>query len=52
MLVKNMFLATQKRLGNRETPIFLIQIFNVKDGINFKQNDTNFDLFRLSLENS
>lgn len=50
MLVKNMLLATQKGLGNGETPIFPIQIFKVKDGINLKQNDINYDLFRLSLE--
>lgn len=50
MLVKNMLLATQKGLGNGETPIFPIQIFKVKDGINLKQNDGNYDMFRLSLE--
>lgn len=50
MLVKNMLLATQKGLGNGETPIFPIQIFKVKDGINSKQGDINYDLFRLSLE--
>lgn len=50
MLVKNMLLATQKGLGNGETPIFPIQIFKVKDGINLKQSDVNYDLFRLSLE--
>ncbi|WP_458415467.1 anaerobic ribonucleoside triphosphate reductase [Schinkia sp. CFF1] len=50
ILVKNMLLATQKGLGNGETPIFPIQIFKVKDGINLKQSDINYDLFRLSLE--
>lgn len=50
MLVKNMLLATQKGLGNGETPIFPIQIFKVKDGINFKKGDVNYDIFRLSLE--
>lgn len=50
MLVKNMLLATQKGLGNGKTHIFPIQIFKVKDGINLKQNDINYDLFRLSLE--
>lgn len=49
-VVKNMLLATQKGLGNGETPIFPIQIFKVKDGINLKQGDVNYDLFRLSLE--
>ena len=50
ILVKNMLLATQKGLGNGETPIFPIQIFKVKGGINFKKGDVNYDLFRLSLE--
>lgn len=50
MLVRNMLLATQKGLGNGETPIFPIQIFKVKDGTNLKQSDVNYDLFRLSLE--
>lgn len=50
MVVKNMLLATQKGLGNGETPIFPIQIFKVKDGINMKRGDVNYDLFRLSLE--
>ena len=50
MIVKNMLLATQKGLGNGETPIFPIQILKVKDGINTKEDDPNYDLFRLSLE--
>ena len=50
MLVKNMLLATQKGLGHGETPIFPIQIFKVKDGINSNEADPNYDLFRLSLE--
>lgn len=50
MVVKNMLVATQKGLGNGETPIFPIQIFKVKDGINSKKGDPNYDLFRLSLE--
>lgn len=50
MLMKNMLLATQKGLGAGETPIFPIQIFKVKDGINLQPMDPNYDLFRLSLE--
>lgn len=50
MIVKNMLLATQAGLGNGETPIFPIQVFKVKDGINFNKSDINYDLFRLSLE--
>lgn len=50
ILVKNMLKATQKGLGNGETPIFPIQIFKVKDGINSSKGDINYDLFKLSLE--
>lgn len=50
LLVENMLLATQKGLGNGETPIFPIQIFKVKDGINLNQGEVNYELFQLALE--
>ncbi|WP_188388690.1 anaerobic ribonucleoside triphosphate reductase [Priestia taiwanensis] len=50
MLTKNLLLATQAGLGNGETPIFPIQIFKVKKGINFSKEDINYDLYRLALE--
>jgi ribonucleoside-triphosphate reductase (formate) len=50
MLTKNLLLATQAGLGNGETPIFPIQIFKVKKGINFSKEDVNYDLYRLALE--
>ncbi len=49
MLVKNMLLATESGLGNGETPIFPIQIFKVKEGVNYNEGDPNYDLFELSL---
>lgn len=48
MVVKNLLLATEAGLGNGETPIFPIHIFKVKDGVNYKQGDTNYDLFKLA----
>jgi anaerobic ribonucleoside-triphosphate reductase len=48
MVVRNMLLVTEVGLGNGETPIFPIQIFRVKEGINFNPDDPNYDLFRLS----
>ncbi len=48
MVVKNILLATEAGLGNGETPIFPIQIFKVKEGINYNPEDPNFDLFELS----
>ncbi|WP_077368136.1 anaerobic ribonucleoside triphosphate reductase [Anaerosalibacter sp. Marseille-P3206] len=48
MVVKNVLLATERGLGNGETPIFPIQIFKVKEGINYNPGDPNYDLFKLS----
>ena len=48
LAVKNLLLATEAGLGNGETPIFPIHIFKVKDGINYKDGDPNYDLFKLA----
>lgn len=48
MVVKNVLLATEAGLGDGETPIFPIQIFRVKDGINLNPGEPNYDLFELS----
>lgn len=50
LVVKNLLLATEKGLGNGETPIFPIQIFKVKEGVNYNESDPNYDLFKLSLK--
>lgn len=48
MVIKNLLLSTEEGLGNGETPIFPIQIFKIKEGINYNQEDPNYDLFRLA----
>ena len=48
MIMKSVLLATDAGLGGGETPIFPVQIFKVKDGINTKKGDPNFDLFELA----
>ena len=48
MAIKNVLLATEAGLGHGETPIFPIQIFRVKEGINYHQDDKNYDLFKLA----
>lgn len=48
MVVKNLLNATYAGLGNGETPIFPIQIFRCKHGINFDEGDPNYDLFQLA----
>ncbi|NGP44484.1 anaerobic ribonucleoside triphosphate reductase [Bacillaceae bacterium SIJ1] len=50
MIVRNLLLATQAGLGNGETPIFPIQIFKMKKGVNFFQEDPNHDLYQLALK--
>ena len=48
MVVRNLLFATEEGLGNGETPIFPIQIFRVKEGINYNPKDPNYDLFKLA----
>ena len=48
MVMKNVLLATEAGLGHGETPIFPIQIFRVKEGVNYNPGDPNYDLFRLA----
>ncbi|HML46833.1 MAG TPA: anaerobic ribonucleoside triphosphate reductase [Clostridia bacterium] len=52
MVVRNLLLATQEGLGAGETPIFPIQIFRVKEGINYNPGDPNYDLFQLAMRTS
>jgi ribonucleoside-triphosphate reductase (formate) len=49
MVMRNLLLATEEGLGGGETPIFPIQIFRVKEGINYNPGDPNYDLFRLAI---
>lgn len=48
MVSRNLLLATERGLGNGETPIFPILIFKIKEGVNFNPGDPNYDLFKLS----
>lgn len=48
LVTKSLLLATEAGLGNGETPIFPIHIFRVKEGINYNQEDPNYDLFKLA----
>ena len=49
MVIKELLRATSKGLGKGETPIFPIQIFKVKEGLNFSEND--YNLARSNFEN-
>lgn len=48
LVMKNLLLATEAGLGNGETPIFPIQIFKVKEGLNYNPGEPNYDLFQLA----
>ena len=52
MAVRNLLLATEAGLGGGETPIFPVQIFKVKEGVNFNKQDPNYDLFKLAIKAS
>ncbi len=49
LVMKNVLLATEDGLGGGETPIFPIQIFRVKEGVNYNPGDPNYDLFQLAI---
>jgi len=48
MIIKNFLLATEKGLGNGETPIFPISIFKLKAGVNKLKTDPGYHLFKLA----
>ncbi|MDR1748838.1 MAG: anaerobic ribonucleoside triphosphate reductase [Spirochaetaceae bacterium] len=48
MVIRNILRATEAGLGHGETPIFPIQIFKLKEGVNYNPEDPNYDLFELA----
>ena len=49
MAIRNLLLSTEAGLGNGEKPIFPIQIFRVKEGVNYNPGEPNYDLFKLAM---
>lgn len=49
LAIEQLLLATEAGLGHGETPIFPIQIFRVKDGVNYNPGEPNYDLFELAI---
>ena len=49
LVMEQLLLATEAGLGRGETPIFPIQIFRVKSGVNYNPGDPNYDLFKLAI---
>ena len=52
LVIEQLLHATEAGLGNGETPIFPIQIFRVKEGVNYNPEDPNYDLFKLAIRTS
>ena len=50
LAIEQLLLATEAGLGHGETPIFPIQIFRVKEGVNYNPDDPNYDLFKLAMK--
>lgn len=50
LVIKNILLATEAGLGKGETPMFPIQIFKVKEEINYNKEDRNYDMLELACE--
>lgn len=50
LIIRAILDATKNGMGNHETPIFPIQIFKCKKGINQEDGEPNYDLFRYALE--
>lgn len=48
IIMKCILETTWHGLGNGETAIFPIQILKLKDGVNYKETDPNYDIFKLS----
>ncbi len=48
MVTRNVLLAHEAGMGNRETPIFPIHVYRVKEGINTAPGQPNYDLFKLA----
>lgn len=46
LAIREVLNATDAGLGNGETPIFPISVFQLKSGVNYEFNDPNYDLFQ------
>ena len=48
MLIENILRATDNGLGNKETSIFPVQIFKIKEGVNANPGDPNYYLYEMA----
>ncbi|MDN9470177.1 anaerobic ribonucleoside triphosphate reductase [Clostridioides difficile] len=47
-IIREILKSTYEGVGNGETPIFPIQIWKVKEGVNYNPTDRNYDLYELA----
>lgn len=47
-IIRELLISTYKGVGNGETPIFPIQIWKKKRGVNYLSEDRNYDLYKFS----
>ena len=47
-IIREMLTSTERGVGNGETPIFPIQIWKKKRGVNYLPEDKNYDLYKLA----
>ncbi len=47
-IIREILLSTDRGVGNGETPIFPIQIWKKKRGVNYEKKDPNYDLYKLA----
>lgn len=47
-VIREILLSTERGVGNNETPIFPIQIWKKKRGVNYLPKDPNYDLYKLA----
>ena len=47
-IIRELLLSTERGVGNGETPIFPIQIWKKKRGVNYLPEDPNYDLYKLA----
>ena len=45
-IIRELLLSTERGVGNNETPIFPIQIWKKKRGVNYLPEDRNYDLYK------
>ena len=47
-IIREILLSTYRGVGDNETPIFPIQVWKKKRGVNYLSNDKNYDLYKLA----